>query len=91
MGGLLVGVGAWLFLNPESYELIFKRIKDTGAEEIVNGVVKLREGIEEATAEGGLGQKTDGVNGENGGTQEAASMGYLCTGYWAGPPPAERP
>ena len=75
MGGLLVGVGAWLFLNPESYELIFKRIKDTGAEEIVNGVVKLREGIEGVMTEGGLGQETDGVNSENGGTQGAGNTG----------------
>lgn len=75
MGGLLVGVGVWLFLNPESYELIFKRIKDTGAEEIVDGVVKLREGIEEVMTEGGLGQETDGVNGENGGTQGAGNTG----------------
>lgn len=75
MGGLLAGVGAWLFLNPESYELIFKRIKDTGAEEIVNGVVKLREGIEEVMTEGGLGQEIDGANSEGGGTQGDANMG----------------
>ncbi|MBQ3474096.1 HNH endonuclease [Candidatus Saccharibacteria bacterium] len=48
----LTGVAVWLFVNPNSYEDIFTKVENTGAEEVVDSGMLAREVLEKLEVKG---------------------------------------
>ena len=48
----LIAIAVWLFVNPNSYEEIFTRVEDTGAEEITNSGLLATEVLEKLEVKG---------------------------------------